>query len=163
MRKKTLQRRCILRVRQFQHRPNCPTSSFSSFLSDFFHLDDFAQPIPLVFSALIGCCVGELDSMLRDELLRSKNDEIAYVINFAVFYTFCSIDCDAFHLATFIWADGRINSRHCLLSRKRKLTELYFATVGFAGATDGGGGGALADSRYRQKEQAFLDANDLSK
>lgn len=142
---------------------NSPTPSFLFISSDFFHLDDFAQPIPLVFSALIGCCVGELDSMLRDELLRSKNDEIAYVINFAVFYTFCSIDCDAFHLATFIWADGRINSRHCLLSRKRKLTELYFATVGFAGATDGGGGGALADSRYRQKEQAFLDANDLSK
>ena len=104
--------------------------------------------------------------MLRDELLRSKNDEIAYVINFAVFSTFFSIDCNAFHLATFILADGRINSRHCLLSRKHKLTELYFATVGFAGATDGGGGGgggAPADSRYRQKEQAFLDANDLSK
>lgn len=100
--------------------------------------------------------------MLRDELLRSKNDEIAYVINFAVFHAFFSIDCDAFHLATFILADGRINSRHCLLSRKRKLTELYFATVGFAGATDSGGG-APADSRYRQKEQAFLDANDLSK
>ncbi|KAJ5647139.1 hypothetical protein N7490_003511 [Penicillium lividum] len=59
--------------------------------------------------------------MLRDELLRSKNDEIA----------------------------------NCLLSRKRKLTELYYATVGFEGAT--------ADSLYHQKEQAFLDANDLSK
>ncbi|OQE27505.1 hypothetical protein PENSTE_c004G00267 [Penicillium steckii] len=59
--------------------------------------------------------------MLRDELLRSKNDEIA----------------------------------NCLLSRKRKLTELYYATVGFEGAT--------ADSLYNQKEQAFLDANDLAK
>ncbi|OQD74121.1 hypothetical protein PENDEC_c012G01393 [Penicillium decumbens] len=59
--------------------------------------------------------------MLRDELLRSKNDEIA----------------------------------NCLLSRKRKLTELYYATVGFEGAT--------ADALYQQKEQAFLDANDLSK
>ncbi|KAJ5973582.1 hypothetical protein N7481_010792 [Penicillium waksmanii] len=59
--------------------------------------------------------------MLRDELLRSKNDEIA----------------------------------NCLLSRKRKLTELYYATVGFQGAT--------ADSLYNQKERAFLDANDLSK
>ncbi|KAJ5938717.1 hypothetical protein N7466_001851 [Penicillium verhagenii] len=59
--------------------------------------------------------------MLRDELLRSKNDEIA----------------------------------NCLLSRKRKLTELYYATVGFEGAT--------ADALYHQKEQAFLDANDLSK
>ncbi|EPS28733.1 hypothetical protein PDE_03679 [Penicillium oxalicum 114-2] len=59
--------------------------------------------------------------MLRDELLRSKNDEIA----------------------------------KCLLSRKRKLTELYYATVGFEGAT--------ADSLYSQKEQAFLEANDLTK
>ncbi|KAJ5113328.1 hypothetical protein N7456_001862 [Penicillium angulare] len=59
--------------------------------------------------------------MLRDELLRSKNDEIA----------------------------------NCLLSRKRKLTELYYATVGFEGAT--------ADSLYSQKEKAFLDANDLSR
>ncbi|OOQ83260.1 Chromatin modification-related protein eaf1 [Penicillium brasilianum] len=59
--------------------------------------------------------------MLRDELLRSKNDEIA----------------------------------NCLLSRKRKLTELYYATVGFEGAT--------TDSLYQQKEQAFLDANDLTK
>ncbi|KAJ9378017.1 hypothetical protein DTO063F5_7904 [Paecilomyces variotii] len=63
--------------------------------------------------------------MLRDELLRSKNDEIA----------------------------------RCLLSRKRKLSELYFATVGFTGAT----GGAPADALYQQKEQTFLDANDLSK
>ncbi|KAL1858482.1 RNA polymerase II transcription elongation factor SpEAF [Paecilomyces lecythidis] len=63
--------------------------------------------------------------MLRDELLRSKNDEIA----------------------------------RCLLSRKRKLSELYFATVGFTGAT----GAAPADALYQQKEQAFLDANDLSK
>lgn len=63
--------------------------------------------------------------MLREELLRSKNDEIA----------------------------------RCLLSRKRKLSELYFATVGFAGATEN----PSADSLYHQKEQAFLDANDLSK
>ncbi|KAL3262639.1 hypothetical protein ABHI18_002520, partial [Aspergillus niger] len=63
--------------------------------------------------------------MLRDELLRSKKDEIA----------------------------------RCLSSRKRKLSELYFATVGFAGATEN----APADSLYHHKEQAFLDANDLSK
>lgn len=51
--------------------------------------------------------------------------------------------------------------RRCLLSRKRKLSELYFATVGLGGgATDGG---ASSDSRYQQKEQAFLDANDLAK
>ncbi|KAJ5105487.1 hypothetical protein NUU61_002834 [Penicillium alfredii] len=59
--------------------------------------------------------------MLRDELLQSKNDEIA----------------------------------SCLLRRKRKLSELYFATVTVGGAT--------GDSLYQQKEQAFLDANDLSK
>lgn len=46
-----------------------------------------------------------------------------------------------------------------MLSRKRKLSELYFATVGLAGATEG----APPDSLYQQKEQAFLDANDLSK
>ncbi|GIC91167.1 MYB and HSA domain protein [Aspergillus udagawae] len=63
--------------------------------------------------------------MLRDELLRSKNDEIA----------------------------------RCLLSRKRKLSELYFATVGFAGATEN----APTNALYHQKEQTFLDANDLSK
>lgn len=45
--------------------------------------------------------------------------------------------------------------RNCLLSRKRKLTELYYATVGFEAAT--------ADPLYQQKEQAFLDANDLAK
>ncbi|KAL3472182.1 hypothetical protein BJX99DRAFT_235870 [Aspergillus californicus] len=58
--------------------------------------------------------------MLREELLRSKQDEIA----------------------------------RCLLSRKRKLSELYFATVGYAGATD---------NVYQEKEQAFLDANDITK
>ncbi|OGE53533.1 hypothetical protein PENARI_c007G01850 [Penicillium arizonense] len=58
--------------------------------------------------------------MLRDELLRSKNDEIA----------------------------------NCLSRRKRKLSALYLATVGF---------GATEDSHYQQKERAFLDANDLSK
>ncbi|GAB1217677.1 chromatin modification-related protein VID21 [Aspergillus terreus] len=64
--------------------------------------------------------------MLREELLRSKNDEIA----------------------------------RCLVSRKRKLSELYFATVGFAGATENTPPDSLL---YHQKEQAFLDANDLSK
>ncbi|KAJ5542496.1 hypothetical protein N7535_004918 [Penicillium sp. DV-2018c] len=58
--------------------------------------------------------------MLRDELLRSKNDEIA----------------------------------NCLSRRKRKLSALYLATVGF---------GATEDAHYHQKEQAFLDANDLTK
>jgi chromatin modification-related protein VID21 len=45
------------------------------------------------------------------------------------------------------------------VSRKRKLSELYFATVGFAGATDG----FPTDPVYLQKEAAFLDANDLTK
>ncbi|CRG87988.1 Chromatin modification-related protein eaf1 [Talaromyces islandicus] len=63
--------------------------------------------------------------MLRDELLRSKNDEIT----------------------------------QCLQSRKRKLSELYFATVGYSGAAEG----ATADSLYQQKEHQFLEANDLSK
>lgn len=40
------------------------------------------------------------------------------------------------------------------------MSELYFATVGFAGATDGG---APTDSRYQHREQAFLDANDVTK
>ncbi|KAL4978021.1 chromatin modification-related protein eaf1 [Aspergillus desertorum] len=62
--------------------------------------------------------------MLPEELLRSKQDEIA----------------------------------RCLLSRKRKLSELYFATVGYAGATE-----TLADSAYQENEQAFLDANDITK
>jgi chromatin modification-related protein VID21 len=38
------------------------------------------------------------------------------------------------------------------------LSELYFATVGYAGATE-----TFADSAYREKEQAFLDANDITK
>ncbi|KAL2801435.1 hypothetical protein BJX66DRAFT_11905 [Aspergillus keveii] len=63
--------------------------------------------------------------MLREGLLRSKQDEIA----------------------------------RCLLSRKRKLSELYFATVGYAGATEN----PFADSVYQEKEQAFLDANDITK
>ena len=44
--------------------------------------------------------------------------------------------------------------RNCLSRRKRKLSALYLATVGF---------GATEDAHYHQKEQAFLDANDLSK
>lgn len=44
-------------------------------------------------------------------------------------------------------------------SRKRKLSELYFATVGIPGATEGATAGAL----YQQKEHQFLEANDLSK
>ncbi|EDN07694.1 predicted protein [Histoplasma mississippiense (nom. inval.)] len=63
--------------------------------------------------------------MLRDELLRSKHDEIA----------------------------------RCLLSRKRKLSELYFATVGFPAATDG----SPKHHQYQQREQEFLDANDITK
>ncbi|ODH34004.1 hypothetical protein ACO22_03227 [Paracoccidioides brasiliensis] len=47
----------------------------------------------------------------------------------------------------------------CLLSRKRKLSELYFATVGFPDATDG----SLQHLQYRQNEQEFLDANDITK
>jgi chromatin modification-related protein VID21 len=46
-----------------------------------------------------------------------------------------------------------------LLSRKRKLSELYFATVGFGcGATERSQG-----ALYQQKEKAFLDANDITK
>ena len=44
--------------------------------------------------------------------------------------------------------------RNCLSRRKRKLSALYLATVGF---------GATEDPHYPQQEQAFLDANDLSK
>ena len=83
---------------------NTTKSPFLSILSDLFLLDDLAQPIPLVFSALIGCCAGEIGSMLRDELLRSKNDEIAYVLilldstlfslsNDTFFYQFSCIGC----------------------------------------------------------------------
>ena len=60
----------------------CPPSlhapSTSDFISycDYFCLNDLGQSIPF-FPALIGCCVPELDLMLRDELLRSKHDEIA--------------------------------------------------------------------------------------
>lgn len=53
----------------------------------------------------------------------------------------------------------KIIFRRCLLSRKRKLSELYFATVGFAGATEN----APTNALYHQKEQTFLDANDLTK
>ncbi|KAL2835734.1 hypothetical protein BJY01DRAFT_68000 [Aspergillus pseudoustus] len=113
-----------IRVDHFASQNNT-TTTFSSFSSDFSLLDDFAQLISLTFSALIGCCVLELGSMLREELLRSKQDEIA----------------------------------RCLLSRKRKLSELYFATVGYAGATEN----PFADSVYQEKEQAFLDANDITK
>ncbi|CAG7919634.1 unnamed protein product [Penicillium olsonii] len=42
----------------------------------------------------------------------------------------------------------------CLSRRKRKLSALYLATVGF---------GATEDPQYPEHEQAFLDANDLSK
>jgi len=44
--------------------------------------------------------------------------------------------------------------RTCLSRRKRKLSALYLATVGF---------GATEDPQYAQQEQSFLDANDLSK
>jgi chromatin modification-related protein VID21 len=44
--------------------------------------------------------------------------------------------------------------RTCLSRRKRKLSALYLATVGF---------GATEDPQYHQQEQTFLDANDLSK
>ncbi|KAK2748295.1 chromatin modification- protein VID21 [Myotisia sp. PD_48] len=63
--------------------------------------------------------------MLRDELLRTKNDEIA----------------------------------RCLLSRKRKLSELYFATVGFSRIA----GHYLQSDFHPPTEAAFLDANDLTK
>ena len=39
------------------------------------------------------------------------------------------------------------------------MSELYYATVGVATATET----AVSPSAYHQKEQAFLDANDLSK
>ena len=55
------------------------TTSDPIFLNDFLVLNDLGQPLPF-FPALIGCCVPKLGLMLRDELLRSKNDEIAYVL-----------------------------------------------------------------------------------
>ncbi|KKZ65003.1 hypothetical protein EMCG_09083 [[Emmonsia] crescens] len=60
--------------------------------------------------------------------------------------------------------DELLQSKHdeiarCLSSRKRKLSELYFATVGFSGATDG----SPQHIQYRQREQEFLDANDITK
>lgn len=85
--------------------------------------------------------------MLRDELLRSKNDEIAYVLIFIA--TEIRLRCpknDEFV--------ANLVVRNCLSRRKRKLSALYLATVGF---------GATEDAHYHQKEQAFLDANDLSK
>lgn len=50
--------------------------------------------------------------------------------------------------------------RRCLLSRKRKLSELYFATVGSPNSSDAA---APQNDLYRQNETAFLDANDLTK
>ncbi|KAK2829891.1 hypothetical protein FQN49_007158, partial [Arthroderma sp. PD_2] len=59
--------------------------------------------------------------------------------------------------------DGLLSSRHdeiarCLSSRKRKLSELYYATV-FPHHPKG----TNSDPLSRQKEAAFLDANDLTK
>ncbi|EEQ88619.2 hypothetical protein RJZ56_000359 [Blastomyces dermatitidis] len=60
--------------------------------------------------------------------------------------------------------DELLQSKHdeiarCVSSRKRKLSELYFATVGFPGATDG----SPQHLQYQQREQEFLDANDITK
>lgn len=92
----------------------------------------------------------EIDSMLRDELLRSKNDEIAYVKIFSDRFILFSVRLRVDLSLT-------VNFRRCLSSRKRKLSELYFATVGCATES------ATGDPIYQQKEQAFLDANDLTK
>ncbi|EEP79929.1 predicted protein [Uncinocarpus reesii 1704] len=62
--------------------------------------------------------------MLRDELLKAKNDEI----------------------------------ERCVQSRKRKLSELYFATVVCLGTNV-----SLQTEQYRRQEAAFLDANDITK
>jgi hypothetical protein len=48
-----------------------------------------------------------------------------------------------------------LNFRRCLLSRKRKLSELYYATLGATGNSP------EADL-YRQKEAEFLKANDIT-
>lgn len=45
-------------------------------------------------------------------------------------------------------------------SRKRKLSELYYATATFPHPSDAGG---HSEPLARLKEAAFLDANDLSK
>ncbi|EFW19730.1 conserved hypothetical protein [Coccidioides posadasii str. Silveira] len=62
--------------------------------------------------------------MLRDELLKAKNDEI----------------------------------ERCVQSRKRKLSELYFATVACLGTKI-----SLQSEQYRRQEAAFLDANEITK
>ncbi|KAM5481602.1 hypothetical protein McanCB56680_004138 [Microsporum canis] len=59
-------------------------------------------------------------------------------------------------------SDGLLRSRHeeiarCLSSRKRKLSELYYATAIFPHPSEG------SVQREPQKEAAFLDANDLTK
>ncbi|KAF3893818.1 MYB and HSA domain-containing protein [Trichophyton interdigitale] len=62
-------------------------------------------------------------------------------------------------------SDRPLASRHdeiarCLWSRKRKLSELYYATATFPHPSDTSG---HREPLARQKEAAFLDANDLSK
>ncbi|EFR01681.1 MYB and HSA domain-containing protein [Nannizzia gypsea CBS 118893] len=62
-------------------------------------------------------------------------------------------------------SDGLLRSRHdeiarCLSSRKRKLSELYYATATFPHPSNAGG---HREPLARQKEAAFLEANDLSK
>lgn len=90
--------------------------------------------------------------MLREELLRAKNDEIAYVLIIPIdlILSYGPYEKEKSLIIFF---------RRCLLSRKRKLSELYFATVGFPGATESSPQGEL----YRRNEAAFLDANDLAK
>ncbi|KAF3481648.1 MYB and HSA domain-containing protein [Arthroderma uncinatum] len=61
--------------------------------------------------------------------------------------------------------DGLLRSRHdeiarCLSSRKRKLSELYYATAAFPHPSEGS---PQSDPEARQREAAFLDANDLTK
>ena len=53
------------------------------------------------------------------------------------------------------------NYRNVVLSRKRKLSELYFATVSLGGIDSPGC--APGDELYSQQEAAFLDANDITK
>ena len=51
-----------------------------------------------------------------------------------------------------------MNFRRLLLSRKRKLSELYYATVSCGDLET-----AVHNPQYQEKERLFLDANDIQK
>lgn len=51
-----------------------------------------------------------------------------------------------------------MNFRRLLLSRKRKLSELYYATVSWGDLET-----TVHNPQYQEKERLFLDANDIQK